>query len=108
MPDVSIHATLAGGDARITGATLAQDMFLSTPPSRVATRVHNRAFDRRKFLSTPPSRVATLTDCTKCLVTEVSIHATLAGGDGKDAPVPPVLAVSIHATLAGGDKVKLR
>ena len=36
----------------------------------------------------------------------ISIHATLAGGDGKDAPVPPVLAVSIHATLAGGDNDK--
>ena len=34
----------------------------------------------------------------------VSIHATLAGGDGDgDLAQPEMLPVSIHATLAGGD-----
>ena len=33
----------------------------------------------------------------------VSIHATLAGGDGMSAINIPVKHVSIHATLAGGD-----
>ena len=102
---VSIHATLAGGDARITGATLAQDMFLSTPPSRVATistaivfLLFSQGFYPRHprgwrqalyapatagsvFLSTPPSRVATPADRELWNADRVSIHATLAGGD---------------------------
>ena len=57
---VSIHATLAGGD-RIEGKEKwTTRMFLSTPPSRVATRspLCNSAI-YPSFLSTPPSRVAT-------------------------------------------------
>ena len=34
---VSIHATLAGGDTKGGGSILAAKVFLSTPPSRVAT-----------------------------------------------------------------------
>ena len=56
------------------------------------------------FLSTPPSRVATATAAIAPLITKVSIHATLAGGDGialyRDFRAE---RVSIHATLAGGD-----
>ena len=37
LSKVSIHATLAGGDCRRSGAAQHQDEFLSTPPSRVAT-----------------------------------------------------------------------
>ena len=103
-------------------------MFLSTPPSRVATIFYCLIFlFFLKFLSTPPSRVATTQRrCRHSWSDNVSIHATLAGGD------PPVVApimdslgfyprhprgwrhlnigdetvvyrVSIHATLAGGD-----
>ena len=56
---VSIHATLAGGDviALINGAI--DGMFLSTPPSRVATMYFPQCGQGTKFLSTPPSRVAT-------------------------------------------------
>ena len=195
--DVSIHATLAGGDCWRDDLCIEHAMFLSTPPSRVATcnaqtqilcdmsfyprhprgwrltevlpenkclrflstppsRVATSATSRLHslvmlflstppsrvatlfcivatkpwvgFLSTPPSRVATVVPC-KMLSThsEVSIHATLAGGDcGLDLPVgryqvflstPPSrvatvqisicrncrCVVSIHATLAGGD-----
>ena len=81
--DVSIHATHAGGDGRsrfllaLRGcfyprhprgwrptSSIACDkrlMFLSTPPSRVAT-VEELAESKKRsaFLSTPPSRVATL------------------------------------------------
>ena len=57
--DVSIHATLAGGDnSRITEVIFAFP-FLSTPPSRVATNG------------------VTVEDESQ----DVSIHATLAGGD---------------------------
>ena len=56
---VSIHATLAGGDAA----------------AQRTTRVH------KAFLSTPPSRVATMGAQYGVNKTEVSIHATLAGGD---------------------------
>ena len=82
---VSIHATLAGGDLIRFYLFFVEEMFLSTPPSRVATtspirtsanRVsfyprHPRGwrladwichFPKEVFLSTPPSRVATLTN----------------------------------------------
>ena len=107
MPDwivVSIHATLAGGDNIAIFSSLQARMFLSTPPSRVATS---------------PVRSATVTP-------SVSIHATLAGGDRRQRadyrravrfyPRHPrgwrlrrqrrlhvFNGVSIHATLAGGD-----
>ena len=58
--DVSIHATLAGGDRKEFNAGRIYCEFLSTPPSRVATIQGNRsAFHTEVFLSTPPSRVAT-------------------------------------------------
>ena len=56
------------------------------------------------FLSTPPSRVATVHFDPAARRELVSIHATLAGGDFPHTAEPPVqLYVSIHATLAGGD-----
>ena len=58
------------------------DQFLSTPPSRVATRGRTACRrTRRMFLSTPPSRVATLGQPINPEKPPVSIHATLAGGD---------------------------
>ena len=82
MTKVSIHATLAGGDDNNYITLNGYTLFLSTPPSRVATpkstaksrramcfyprhpRGWRRQHDRKrgytmKFLSTPPSRVAT-------------------------------------------------
>ena len=56
--------------------------FLSTPPSRVATKIEwNKWNNDIMFLSTPPSRVATCPYEDGCGWFEVSIHATLAGGD---------------------------
>ena len=78
------------------------------------------------FLSTPPSRVATILPSLQNTEQQVSIHATLAGGDthwfAYTAPAarfyprhprgwrpetwqisPLPSCVSIHATLAGGD-----
>ena len=101
---VSIHATLAGGDSILQDILVHYAVFLSTPPSRVATAVISVAV----------------------LFPAVSIHATLAGGDPRHRwgrtrssrfyPRHPrgwrphnvtvefqATAVSIHATLAGGD-----
>ena len=80
--DVSIHATLAGGDGRNIPDLRGRTGFLSTPPSRVATKRptiyfcggecfyprHPRGW-RRRYQPSIRRR------------TEVSIHATLAGGD---------------------------
>ena len=80
---VSIHATLAGGD-HVGGAA-----------SNVGVM----------FLSTPPSRVATFKPSTLLCELFVSIHATLAGGDLANVDgLLCVVSVSIHATLAGGDQ----
>ena len=63
---VSIHATLAGGDAYSRKWSAKSQLFLSTPPSRVATSKHilyTRIIET--FLSTPPSRVATTLSRTR-------------------------------------------
>ena len=58
---VSIHATLAGGDLVPSVMQCRQIVFLSTPPSRVATSNSRMVVCFLfLFLSTPPSRVATL------------------------------------------------
>ena len=103
---VSIHATLAGGDAADAGDVYAALLqFLSTPPSRVATLYRCPDVRSGAFLSTPPSRVATLEGTVPRYGAEgVSIHATLAGGDGTaSCRCRSSHNVSIHATLAGGD-----
>ena len=78
---ISIHATLTGGDPVNMAADPAAAVFLSTPPSRVATITSRAGRRPTGFLSTPPSRVATSLLCAgvKCIV--ISIHATLTGGD---------------------------
>ena len=78
---VSIHATLAGGDET-----------LQLVPDELW-----------EFLSTPPSRVATQGVYVHLLTSAVSIHATLAGGDQLLIQHGSKEIVSIHATLAGGD-----
>ena len=124
---VSIHATLAGGDVLLRDAEREEIMFLSTPPSRVATcallhvipdvhvSIHatlaggdysdDYQFERVwAFLSTPPSRVATRAEAQHRSGHRVSIHATLAGGDAPGSEqIRAHNEVSIHATLAGGD-----
>ena len=124
--NVSIHATLAGGDVLRDVVEAIKQGFLSTPPSRVATQRQLRGvvricvsihatlaggdliflcnpFDYWQFLSTPPSRVATHRPLDPQLAHQVSIHATLAGGDLAIFANILLTTVSIHATLAGGD-----
>ena len=57
--EISIHATLAGGDILVYDSKMMTQRFLSTPPSRVATLAKGVYYNHNKFLSTPPSRVAT-------------------------------------------------
>ena len=64
------------------GGLSALELFLSTPPSRVATDMRLELFTPDlAFLSTPPSRVATQENDKSNSANHVSIHATLAGGD---------------------------
>ena len=128
---VSIHATLAGGDCGTTPRrrwklrfyprhprgwrprNRKRDLdnrlkFLSTPPSRVATAAEPEPETLPTFLSTPPSRVATAELVDLAAQSDVSIHATLAGGDLLAVLGLAVLHVSIHATLAGGDRAICR
>ena len=147
---VSIHATLAGGDGCFRYYTFSGKGFYPRHPRGWRPRTFRRYNGIFRFLSTPPSRVATPTGAVGCISgtcfyprhprgwrpssrwawgspTRVSIHATLAGGDGLPASgsngrgwflstppsrvatrvfvnTPPCnLEVSIHATLAGGD-----
>ena len=100
--------------------------FQSTPPLREATLSTFRSFVFRVFQSTPPLREATWA-CemiTSVILSfnprlpcgrrrraaeqahrrcNVSIHASLAGGDTPPDIRLAVVAVSIHASLAGGD-----
>ena len=103
LHDVSIHATLAGGDETIRLG------FGQLSVSIHATLAGGDDISSRLvcfntvFLSTPPSRVATVRVKAYPLKILVSIHATLAGGDGRVVRGWGGVCVSIHATLAGGD-----
>ena len=66
---VSIHATLVGGDIPTSRRNSLHRLFLSTPPSWVATIAgHLDGSENCWFLSTPPSWVATLGLVCKDLV----------------------------------------
>ena len=103
--NISIHASLAGGDF-VRGLCYDSGvLFQSTPPSREATAPATIQPSIAAFQSTPPSREAT----PACPQTEhigsISIHASLAGGD-RVGRLPAVrdTHISIHASLAGGDR----
>ena len=127
---VSIHATLAGGDAGVKGISLGSLLFLSTPPSRVATYdMLEKPVESKQFLSTPPSRVATVVNLwqllhTHCFYPRHPRGWRLSRNSAqrvyiKFLSTPPSrvatvmcymlncdeVPVSIHATLAGGDLV---
>ena len=84
---VSIHATLAGGDRICANQQHDEQQFLSTPPSRVATRLafflihHIQCFYPRH-----PRGWRRTGYCISLVDGVVSIHATLAGGDGDGQP----------------------
>ena len=84
LSNVSIHATLAGGDYKdVTGGDY-----------EVAVSIH------ATLAGGDPANAPT----QQPAVVDVSIHATLAGGDPLGGlKLGPLSLVSIHATLAGGD-----
>ena len=124
---ISIHATLAGGDENSDSAALLASLFLSTPPSRVATyryktlfHTYHRFYPRHPrvwrrslvvlgivswlFLSTPPSRVATFGYLLWLLRQRCFYPRHPRGWRPKyTPPLTRHQEVSIHATLAGGD-----
>ena len=101
---VSIHATLAGGDARCAENLDRRQRFYPRHPRGWRLFGAWLLIAQSLFLSTPPSRVATVPTGGKCTLMLVSIHATLAGGDPElTLSACLSLHVSIHATLAGGD-----
>ena len=63
----------------------AAELFQSTPPSRVATQNTMKIRPPITFQSTPPSRVATFMGSGSTALAAISIHTTLAGGDGVNA-----------------------
>ena len=100
---VSIHATLAGGDQRQQCQHISKRRFYPRHPRGWRHICKAGAYRQTTFLSTPPSRVATVHEHEQGRKRNVSIHATLAGGDGCAGTHCVEQAVSIHATLAGGD-----
>ena len=103
-------------------------MFLSTPPSRVATNmiIHDgngmKSFYPRHPRGWRHSTRKGMNQALFCFYPRhprgwrqsksywnshdiaVSIHATLAGGDFIGRHITTPFSVSIHATLAGGDR----
>ena len=78
---ISIHASLAGGDPQTPSITSSRLYF---NPGLPRGRRHDIAAIERnllRFQSTPPSREATLLSTRMPSMTQISIHASLAGGD---------------------------
>ena len=83
---VSIHATLAGGDVPWISHSTPAATFLSTPPSRVATsKVRSSRRSRWCFYPRHPRGWRQHARDRVFHRQFVSIHATLAGGDRRNA-----------------------
>ena len=81
--EISIHATLAGGDAAQLNEEGHRTTFLSTPPSRVATEiVFPSASNPVDFYPRHPRGWRQVEGQAVDVIKLISIHATLAGGDG--------------------------
>ena len=86
-PHISIHATLAGGDFFRPAQTEMPKNFYPRHPRGWRPQDAAAYAIACIFLSTPPSRVATSEHlCGEMPPQRISIHATLAGGDPKQAP----------------------
>ena len=103
-PMISIHTTLAGGDAMFGGAfDLGKNISIHTTLAGGDSRQIHNSLINILFQSTPPSRVATKEIVKLLPVFIISIHTTLAGGDKLDTTAALPGWISIHTTLAGGD-----
>ena len=106
---VSIHATLAGGDLRKKRSSLWTIMFLSTPPSRVATCCRDLCIPLPARFYPRHPRGWRLSSCRTVRSTPLCFYPRHPRGW---RPVCPphgglFICVSIHATLAGGDVVSV-
>ena len=78
--------------------------FQSTRPSWGATSTLYQSSNFHRFQSTRPSWGATIHYMYTYWGILISIHAPLAGRDGKSPDVLAECAISIHAPLAGRDR----
>ena len=123
--NISIHASHAGCDCAICLLCASRVIFQSTHPMRDATSRWQIGYKGLEFQSTHPMRDATLTghisnvatkfqsthpmrDATAIYMakqspSEISIHASHAGCDGKISDGIEALPISIHASHAGCD-----
>ena len=86
---VSIHATLAGGDIFMPNNNGFSSAFLSTPPSRVATAKNSTGENSLKcFYPRHPRGWRHGVVIDPFANSNVSIHATLAGGDPVENIMP--------------------
>ena len=83
--DISIHAPLAGCDKGADVTKLQTALFQSTHPLRGATLYCDHPPLGALFQSTHPLRGATFPCRSSCKYKTISIHAPLAGCDGRDA-----------------------
>ena len=78
--------------------------FQSTPPLREATEGDgDNIFIDEDFNPRLPCGRRPASYTSMHLITEISIHASLAGGDIISLALFPIAIISIHASLAGGD-----
>ena len=102
---VSIHATLAGGD--LETADMHSVYFNVSIHATLAGGDKQNVtllFDAKRFYPRHPRGWRLIKDFVHTFARGVSIHATLAGGDtSSSAESARAAVVSIHATLAGGD-----
>ena len=100
---ISIHAPLAGSDAPPAWYSARPSYFNPRSPCGERLYVQHADWDDPLFQSTLPLRGATLpvSDSTRSVL--ISIHAPLAGSDGRVPYARHSHTISIHAPLAGSD-----
>ena len=101
---ISIHATHAGGDVAPVVLPKRALYFNPRHPCGWRRGTQSHVGCPSIFQSTPPMRVATVYISLSITRTQISIHATHAGGDYTVIYSLAAKIISIHATHAGGDE----
>ena len=101
---ISIHAPLAGCDVVCSLLEVVSLRFQSTRPLRGATFLVPTTMHFVRFQSTHPLRGATYFCICRDFLRGISIHAPLAGRDGRLRVDRLRDLISIHAPLAGRDR----
>ena len=103
VTDISIHAPLAGCDFQPSSVILTQVYFNPRTPCGVRRMASLPSKVTSLFQSTHPLRGATRDAGLIPPITVISIHAPLAGCDGRHVSNRWRRNISIHAPLAGCD-----